>query len=116
MLKEIQNSEELLYDSKEYVIVPELSVTSSIEDQYNVGYITESGHEVAYGNLVTPVANSLNLLCETIELENRTANIKLVFTLKDFLERFDSIIIDGVVFKKEEPWKIYYKSEIYLKE
>lgn len=101
MFKEIQNSEELLYDSKEYMIVPELSVTSSTEDQYSIGYITESGHEVAYGNLVTPVANSINLSCETIELENRAANIKLVFTVKDFLERFDSIVIDDVVFKKE---------------
>lgn len=101
MLKEIQNSEELSYDSREYLVVQDLSVTNSINDRYTLGYIAENRYEIAYGSTVAPANNSISLSCEKIELENRTANINLVFTVKEFLERFDSIVIDGVIFKKE---------------
>ena len=92
MLKEIPNSEEILYDPKKIVYMQDLSVSSSIEDRY----------AVSYNAPVSPVVNSINLSCKSINLEYRECNINLVFSVKEFLERFDSIVIDGVVFKKEE--------------
>jgi hypothetical protein len=100
MLKEIPNPEEILYDPK-IVYVPELSVNNRFEGRYTVTDSIEDRYTLAYGSIEMPSPGSINLSCRSIELENKTANIKLVFSVKEFLERFDSIIIDGVVFKKE---------------
>ena len=107
MLKEIPNPEENLYSLGEILYDPNLSVTSRIEDQYiiedryTVTNSIDDRYTVAYCGIEIPSPNSINLSCVSIELENRTADIKLVFSVKEFLERFDSIVIDGVVFKKE---------------
>jgi hypothetical protein len=100
MLKEIPNPEEILCDPK-IVYAPELSVNNRFEDRYTVTDSIEDRYTLAYGSIEMPSPNSINLSCRSIELENRTANIKLVFSVKEFLERFDSIVIDGVTFKKE---------------
>jgi hypothetical protein len=108
MLKEIPNPEEdlcslgeILYDPERIVYAQELSATNRIEDRYTVTNSIDDRYTIAYGSITMP-PDSISLSCRSIVLENRTANINLVFSVKEFLERFDSIIIDGVVFKKEE--------------
>ena len=108
MLKEIPNPEEdlcslgeIIYNPERIVYAQELSVANRIENLYTVTNSIDDRYTMAYGSIEMPSPGSINLSCRSIELENRTANIKLVFSVKEFLERFDSIVIDGVVFKKE---------------
>ena len=91
MLKEIPNPEEelyslgeILYDPERIVYAPDLSVNNRFEDRYTVTNSIEGQHGVICSNVTMPPPNAINLSCRSIELENRTANIKLVFSVKEF--------------------------------